>query len=70
MICVSNKTNFSFKSCSSFQQIANAVGSTEKTISSLYYVANDTVSLNSFVGDKEETELGDFVADPHQSTER
>ena len=53
-----------------FQQIANAVGSTEKTISSLYYVANDTVSLNSFVGDKEETELGDFVADPHQSTER
>ena len=55
-------------------ELAKILGKEEKDIEDLVKMAWNTVSLNSIVGDEEDTELGDFIADeeavtPYKSAE-
>ena len=55
-------------------QIAQMVNLKEKEVDEIVQMAWGTVSLNSIVGDEEDTELGDFIADeetitPYKSAE-
>ena len=54
--------------------VQSSLGKEEKDIEELVKMAWNTVSLNSIVGDEEDTELGDFIADeetitPYKSAE-
>lgn len=49
-------------------ELAKILGKEEKDIEDLVKMAWNTVSLNSIVGDEEDTELGDFIADEEQVT--
>lgn len=56
------------------EELARAMGKKVEDIDKLMKMAMNTVSLNAIVGDEEDTELGDFVADeqtltPYQSAE-
>ena len=56
------------------EQLAKILGKEVKEVDDLMKIVMGTVSLNSIVGDEEDSELGDFIADdnmltPYQSAE-
>ena len=50
-------------------EIANAMGLSISEVTNLRKLEGDTISINSYVGDKEETELEDFIPSSSESPE-